>query len=114
VTGFARFAIVALLVAATPACGGQMSFDKDRWAQEKGNYDGKNARGAMVGDLAAAGVSPGATKKRVRELLGEPDSTGPAADVYYLGRSASGPSFETYRIAYDPKGLVTSASLART
>lgn len=97
------------------ACGeSAMGFDKAGWAAERGNYDGKSARAGMVGELVAAGVKPGADRATVRALLGEPDSTGPNGDIYYLGRSSVGPSFESYHIEYSPAGVVTSARLERS
>lgn len=91
-----------------------MAFDKAGWAAERGNYDRDSRRGAMVGQLDEAGVKAGATRDTVRALLGEPDSTGPATDIYFLGRSATGPSYETYRIEYGMNGLVTAARVERS
>ncbi|WP_294252606.1 hypothetical protein [uncultured Sphingomonas sp.] len=109
--GTALGTIVALALA---GCGGaQMQFDKSAWAAERGNYDGENRRGAMVSQLGGAGVVAGASREAVRELLGEPDSSGPSADIYYLGRSATGPSFEIYRIEYDAAGKLRTAQVQR-
>ncbi|PSJ37649.1 hypothetical protein [Allosphingosinicella deserti] len=97
------------------ACGrAPISFDKAGWAAERGNYDRKSSRGAMVGGLDEAGIVIGAPRERVRALLGEPDSTGPQADIYFLGRSATGPGFETYRIDYEPGNRVRAASVRRS
>lgn len=90
-----------------------MQFDKAAWAAERGKYDSESRRGAMVPQLGGAGVTAGASRDAVRALLGEPDSTGPSADIYYLGRSATGPSFEIYRIEYDAGGKVRSAQVQR-
>jgi hypothetical protein len=103
---------LTLALALVSCGGGQMGFDKAGWAAERGNYDRDSRRGAMVSALDDAGVVPGATRETVRALLGEPDSTGPAADIYFLGRSATGPSFETYRIEYSD-GKVSAASVRR-
>ncbi|ATY32165.1 hypothetical protein [Sphingomonas psychrotolerans] len=91
-----------------------MSFDKAGWAAERGNYDGESRRGGMVARLDDAGIVVGAPRETVRALLGEPDSTGPAADIYFLGRSATGPSFESYRIEYDAAGKVSAARVQRS
>ncbi len=95
-------AIIPLLM--LMACGG---FDKETWASGKGNYDGKNPRIAMVGAAEAAGVKVGATRDQVRALLGEPDSNGPNADIWYLGRSTFAPDYQTFEISYDGKDVVT-------
>ena len=96
-------------------CGdGAMAFDSAKWAAERGNYDGESARTTMVAAARDAGLRPGASRAAVRGLLGEPDSTGPAADIYFLGRSRSGPSFETLRIDYDAGGRVSAAAIRRT
>jgi hypothetical protein len=105
---------VALALALAGCGGGQMTFDKAGWAAERGNYAGESRRGAMVTQLDHAGVVVGATRASVRALLGEPDSTGPAADIYFLGRSATGPSFETYRIEYSADGKVRAARVQRS
>ncbi len=91
-----------------------MGFDKAGWAAEHGNYDGESRRGGMVAQLDDAGIVVGASRETVRRLLGEPDSTGPAADIYFLGRSATGPTFETYRIEYDAGGKVRAARVQRS
>lgn len=105
---------VAMMLTAAACEGEAMTFDKTRWAAERGNYDGESARGAMVSSIDDAGVRVGATRDQVRSVLGEPDSTGPAADIYYLGRSRSGPSFETYRIDYSTAGTVTAMGVRRS
>ena len=103
----------ALLVLA--GCGeGAMDFDKAGWAAERGNYDRDSRRGALVAGLDRAGIVVGASRTTVRAQLGEPDSTGPGADIYFLGRSATGPSFESYRIEYSAAGLVTATRLERS
>jgi hypothetical protein len=106
------FGTIAALALA--GCGGaQMPFDRAAWAAERGNYDGESRRGAMVLQLGGAGIVTGASRKAVHTLLGNPDSTGSAADIYYLGRSATGPSFEIYRIDYDAADKVQSAQIRR-
>lgn len=91
-----------------------MAFDKEGWAAERGNADGENRRIGMVSDLDDAGVKPGATRDGVRALLGEPDGTDPDADVYFLGRSRSGPSYESLRIEYTAQGIVAGTQVRRT
>lgn len=96
-------------------CGGPAtSFDKADWAAEQGNYDGTSRRGAMVGALDEGGIVVGAPRSTVRNLLGEPDSTGSRADIYFLGRSATGPGFEAFRIDYGSDDRVRAASVRRS
>lgn len=90
-----------------------MAFDKAGWAAERGNYERESRRGAMVAGLDEAGIVAGAPRATVRALLGDPDSTGPAADIWFLGRSTTGPTFETYRVDYDTAGRVTQAAVRR-
>jgi outer membrane protein assembly factor BamE (lipoprotein component of BamABCDE complex) len=98
------FLIIPLLL--LMACSG---FDKAVWASGKGNYEGKNPRIAMVNDAQHAGVKVGATRSAVRSLLGEPDSSGPNGDIWYLGRSTYAPDYQTFEVIYDDKGIVTKA-----
>ena len=112
-----QFLIASMLALALVASGcgrASRSFDKAAWAAERGNYDRKSSRGAMVGGLDEAGIVIGAPRARVRTLLGEPDSTGPQADIYFLGRSTTGPVFEAYRIDYGPDGRVRAAAVRRS
>jgi hypothetical protein len=105
--------MLALALALAGCGGGQIHFDKARWAAERGNYDGESRRGAMVSQLDDAGVVAGARRETVRALLGVPDSVGPIVDVYFLGRSATGPTFETFRIEYDAGGKVQAVRVQR-
>jgi hypothetical protein len=106
--------IATLLALAAPGCKNeQAAFDTSGWAAERGNYDRESRRGAMVRGLAQAGIIPGAPRERVRTLLGVPDSTGPAADIYFLGRSATGPTFDIYRIDYGTDARVRAAAVQR-
>jgi hypothetical protein len=97
-----------------PCAPGAAPFDKARWTAEQGNFDSDSARSAMVGGIDEAGVRAGATRRYVRMMLGEPDSMGPGADIWYLGRSRSGPSFETLRINYDAHDRVMKTVIRRT
>ncbi|QAY77419.1 hypothetical protein [Sphingosinicella sp. BN140058] len=105
---------IGIAIALSSCDRGRTSFDRQTWAAERGNYDGANRRAAMVSALEKAGVVPGAARPSVRGVLGEPDSTGPAADIYFLGRSEVGPSFEILRIDYDRDGMVRRTSVGRS
>lgn len=108
-----RIAAAAIALALVACDGGHVAFDKAGWAAERGNYERESRRGAMVAGLDEVGIVAGASRDAVRALLGEPDSTGPAADIWFLGRSAAGPSFETYRVDYDAAGRVARAAVLR-
>ncbi|WP_157084574.1 hypothetical protein [Sphingomonas pituitosa] len=49
----------------------------------------------------------------MRALLGNLDSSGPAIDIDCLGRSATGPGCEIYRIDYVAAGEVRAARVQR-
>ncbi|WP_157080644.1 hypothetical protein [Methylobacterium variabile] len=65
------------------------------------------------GRPAGRGPAPGIARERVRALLGPPDAGGADEEVYFLGRSTTGPHFETYRIAYDGDGRAARLSVRR-
>lgn len=95
--------MLALLLTAS-ACSG---FDSEKWASGKGNFADNNPRLAMVGAAQAAGVAVGATRQTVRRLLGPPDGSSPAKDIWYLGRSAHAPDYQTLEVSYDDRAIVT-------
>ena len=102
----ADVAYAGLLILA--ACGGGMSsFDRAAWAKGAGNHDGENPRAALVASAQAAGVRPGAPRAEIRALLGEPDSTGPEADIWYLGRGGYSVDYRVLRVDYDRAGIAT-------
>ena len=84
------------------------NFDAARWAQGAGNYDGANVRLDMVKDARAAGVSIGSSRASIQALLGKPDSHGPDADIWYLGRSSLSVDFRQLRVHYDGGGKALS------
>jgi hypothetical protein len=88
-------------------------FDRAGWARGAGNYDGANVRLDMVSSAREAGVGVGAPRDKIRELLGQPDSTGPETDIWYLGRSDHAVDFLQLRIRYDARGLASSVDEVR-
>jgi outer membrane protein assembly factor BamE (lipoprotein component of BamABCDE complex) len=111
--------VLALLGAtvfiALSACGGaDLSFDKEKWASGRGNFEGKNPRGLMVSDAEEAGVKVGATRASIRALLGAPDSTGPESDTWYLGRNVYGLDYENLKIKYDKNEIATEVRVLQT
>jgi hypothetical protein len=84
-----------------------VTFDKEKWASGKGNFEGKNPRISMVSDAEEAGVKIGAKLEQVRDLLGEPDSHDASIDTWYLGRSTYTPDYTTLDVYYNEKAIVT-------
>jgi hypothetical protein len=109
-----RFISVVLLFF-TVSCGNfAEAFDKEKWASGKGNFEGENPRGWMVSDARKAGVTVGATRSSIRALLGNPDSTGPRGDIWYLGRGGYAPDYETFEIKYDSNDIATDVRVIQT
>jgi hypothetical protein len=88
-------------------------FDRAAWAAERDNRTGESRRAAMVRDLDKAGVHRGASRGLVAGLLGTPDATNPERDLWYLGRSATGPSFEALEVSYRSDGRVERVVVTR-
>jgi outer membrane protein assembly factor BamE (lipoprotein component of BamABCDE complex) len=104
-----------VMLASLSSCGSSsVSFDKEKWASGKGNFEGENPRGWMVSDARKAGVTVGATRSSIRALLGDPDSTGPRGDIWYLGRGAYAPDYETFEIKYDSNDIATDVRVIQT
>lgn len=99
------------IVIGTAAC--DRGFDREAWAAERGNRTGESRRAGMVGDLERAGVHRGAGRAAVAALLGPPDADNPERDLWYLGRSATGPSFEALEVGYRADGRVERVVLTR-
>ncbi len=98
-----------MLAACALTLGGCMgNFDPARWAQGSGNYDGANVRLDMVSSARAAGARIGSSRASIQALLGKPDSRGPDADIWYLGRSSLSVDFRQLRIRYDADGKALS------
>jgi hypothetical protein len=96
------------------SCGGtNMAFDKAKWASEKGNYSGDNARSGMITSLDKAGIVKGAPRDKVREILGMPDGFEGNQDNWYIGRSPAGPSFEIFTVVYNSNDIMMSGEISR-
>jgi hypothetical protein len=110
----ARMMAFALLVSLS-ACGNfGVSFDKEKWVSGKGNIEGKNPRVWMVSDAKEAGVKVGATRASIRALLGEPDSTGPTGDIWYLGRAVYAVDYQSLSVDYDEKNIAIKVFIKNT
>lgn len=90
------------------------AFDREGWRREVGNQAGESRRGAMLPAARAAGLAEGAPRDVVIDLLGEPDVRQPGLDIWYLGRSATGPSFETLEVRYGDDLRVSAIRIARS
>lgn len=110
----ARVMAFVLLVSLSSCGSASVSFDKEKWASGKGNYEGENPRGWMISGAKEAGVKVGATRATIRALLGTPDSTGPDGDIWYLGRGGYAPDYETFEIKYDQNGIATEVRVLQS
>jgi hypothetical protein len=110
----ARVMAFALLASASACGNSSVTFDKEKWASGKGNFEGKNPRISMVSDAEEAGVKIGVTRASVRALLGEPDGTGPRGDSWHLGKSGHAPDYETLKVKYDENEIVIKVFILST
>lgn len=84
----------------------QPEFDRAKWADARGADPVANPRGAMVEDAERAGLRPGASRATVRELLGLPDASDAAADVYDLGIAPFYHDDQSLVVEYNNQGVV--------
>ena len=89
-------------------------FDAEQWKALKGSTERNNPRIGMVGELKAKHLRQGMNREEVRKLLGEPDQRRGTSEVYALGASPFGPSYEYFIIDYDGAGLVTGFHVSRS
>jgi hypothetical protein len=99
---------------ATPGAASTPGFDRDSWRREAGNQTGESRRGALLAGARAAGLVTGASRDSIHDLLGPPDSTRPGLDIWYLGRSSVGPSFESLHVRYDAGFKAKDIRIARS
>lgn len=92
-----------------------MSFDEQLWKAQHGTpaLQEENPRGAMAPELLHGRLTEGMTRDEVRRLLGPPEHEDELTDVYELGRSSWGVSYEQIAVEYDGGELVR-AQLRRT
>jgi hypothetical protein len=109
-----RFTFAILLIVTVSCNSTPISFDKEKWASGKGNFDGESPRDSMVSNAEEAGVKVGAARASIRALLGDPDSTGPNGDIWYLGRGYYVPNNQRLEILYDKNDIATKVSRLRT
>ena len=92
-----------------------MSFDELVWRAQHGTpaLEQENPRGAMVSELLHGRLTEGMTRDEVRRLLGPPEHEDEQTDVWELGRSSWGVSYEQLAVEY-AGGELASAQLRRT
>jgi len=92
-----------------------MSFDELVWKAQHDSpaLEKENPRGAMAPELLSGRLAAGMPRDEVRRLLGPPEHEDGLTDVYELGRSSWGVSFEQLAVEYDGGELVRT-QLRRT
>jgi outer membrane protein assembly factor BamE (lipoprotein component of BamABCDE complex) len=110
----ARVMALALLASLSSCGSSSVSFDREKWASGRGNFEGENPRSSMISETQEAGVKVGATRASIRALLGEPDSTGPGGDNWTLGRAGYAPDYEMLEIDYDKNGIAIKVVITST
>ena len=92
-----------------------MSFDELVWKAQHGSpaLEEENPRGAMAAELLHGRLAAGMPRDEVRRLLGPPEHEDELTDVYELGRSSWGVSFEQLAVEYDG-GELARTQLRRT
>ena len=89
-------------------------FDAEQWKAQRGSTARNNPRVGMVVELQEKHLREGMSRAEVQQLLGEPDSRQGANEVYELGASPFGASFEYFVIEYDSTGKVTQLRITRS
>lgn len=87
-------------------------FDAELWRAQAGSTARDNPRAGQLAALEAGVLRQGMPRADVHRVLGEPDRQQPDADVYAIGASPMGISFESYRIEYR-QGLVVGWGVQR-
>jgi hypothetical protein len=92
-----------------------MGFDELVWKAQHDSpaLEDENPRAAMAPELLGERLTEGMTRDEVRRLLGPPEHEDELTDVYELGRSTYGVSYEQIAVEYDGGELVR-AQLRRT
>ncbi|NMO19628.1 hypothetical protein HPC49_48355 [Pyxidicoccus fallax] len=89
-------------------------FDAEQWKAQRGSTARNNPRIGMVVELKEKHLRNGMSREEVQKLLGEPDQRRGTSEVYALGTSPFGPSYEYFIIDYDGTGLVTGFRISRS
>jgi hypothetical protein len=85
-----------------------MGFDAEVWRAQRGTdaLEQVNPRGDMVGALEREHLQPGTKRSELLDLLGPPEFQEGATDLYDLGRTPYGVSYERLAIEYADDELV--------
>ena len=89
------------------------AFDAEQWKALRGSTARNNPRVGMVVELQEKHLRQGMSREEVQKLLGEPDQRRDTSEVYELGASPFGPSYEYFVIDYDGAGKVTQFHVTR-
>ncbi|XXF76260.1 hypothetical protein P2318_24820 [Myxococcaceae bacterium GXIMD 01537] len=90
------------------------AFDAEQWKAQRGGVESNNPRLGMVAELKRKHLREGMTREEVQRLLGEPDQRRGTSEVYELGQSPVGVSYEYFVIDYDGAGKVTQVRISRS
>ncbi|WP_164017042.1 outer membrane protein assembly factor BamE [Pyxidicoccus trucidator] len=90
------------------------AFDSELWKAQRGTGADKNPRVGMVVELKKKHLREGMTREDVQKLLGEPDQRRGTSEVYELGMSPVGVSYEYLVIDYDGQGKVMRFRVTRS
>lgn len=90
------------------------AFDAEQWKAQRGSSARNNPRIGMVAELQRKHLREGMTREEVQRLLGEPDQRRGTSEVYELGQSPVGVSYEYFVIDYDGAGKVTQLRITRS
>lgn len=90
------------------------AFDSEQWKAQRGSGADKNPRVGMVVELKQKHLREGMSRDDVHTLLGEPEQRRGASEVYELGVSPVGVSYESFVIDYDAQGRVTQFRVTRS
>jgi outer membrane protein assembly factor BamE (lipoprotein component of BamABCDE complex) len=89
------------------------AFDSEQWKAHRGSTARNNPRMGMVVELQRKHLRPGMSRDEVQRLLGEPDDRQGDNEVYELGASPIGVSYEYFIVDYDSAGKVTQLRISR-
>lgn len=89
-------------------------WDRATWDRGRGVADQPNPRLDLASSLGDAGVVPGASRDRVRTLLGPPDRPGVSEDLWHLGRNDLAPELLSLIVEYDVQGQVVRVAQRRS
>ncbi|MFP2906158.1 hypothetical protein ACLESD_14055 [Pyxidicoccus sp. 3LFB2] len=90
------------------------AFDSEQWKAQRGSSADKNPRVGMVVELKQKHLREGMTREDVQKMLGEPDQRRGTSEVYELGVSPVGVSYEYFVIDYDGHGKVMRFRVTRS